>query len=152
MLLGLVDPDHLGSGSGNSGASSPNTGINTTNPKHGGSMTVGTFSEVDGFYPPANHFDTTGYLYALTVYDLLFWTGADGKWAPYLAESISPNSSYDIWTMKFRPGIKFSDGSDLTSTVALANIQALKKSALTGPALQVLTAPPPSTASPSSSS
>lgn len=119
--------------------SSSTSGINTTNPKPGGALNIGVFSEIDGFYPPSNHFDQTGFLYAMTVYDPLFWTGADGSVAPYLAESISSDSTYQTWTMKLRPGVKFSDGSDLTAAVVLANFNAFRSSALTGPALAVVT-------------
>ena len=29
---------------------------------------------------------------------------------PYLAESVTPNATYDQWTIKLRPGVKFHDG------------------------------------------
>jgi ABC-type transport system substrate-binding protein len=38
----------------------------------------------------------------------------------------------DTWTMTLRPGIKFNDGSPLTSAVIVANYQELKTSPLTG--------------------
>ncbi len=57
---------------------------------------------------------------------------ADGTVQPYLAQSLTPNAAFDVWTMKLRPGIKFNDGSPLTSAVVLANYQELKTSPLTG--------------------
>ena len=83
----------------------------------GGALTVGTIAEIDGFYPPTNHWDTNGFLYANTVYDPLMAVAADGSIQPYLAKSMTPNSTFDVWTMTLRPNIKFSDGSALTSSV-----------------------------------
>ena len=40
---------------------------------------------------------------------------------------MTPNSTYDTWTMTLRPGVKFSDGSALTSAVVAANYHALAK-------------------------
>ncbi len=97
---------------------------------------VGTIAEIDGFYPPVNHWDTNGFLYANAVFDPLMAVAADGSIEPYLAQSMTSNSTFDTWTMTLRPGIKFSDGSALTSAVVKANFEALAASALTGVALK----------------
>ena len=89
---------------GRSPASGPGT------PVRGGSLTVGTIAEIDGFYPPTNHWDTNGFLYANAVYDPLMAVAADGTIQPYLAKSMTANSTFDTWTMTLRPGIKFNDG------------------------------------------
>ena len=60
---------------------------------------------------------------------------ANGTIQPYLAQSCTPNSTYDTWTLVLRPSIKFNDGSDLTATVLANNFTALKASLLTGQAL-----------------
>jgi peptide/nickel transport system substrate-binding protein len=120
-------------GAGSSTGAKP--GVGTGTPKRGGTLTVGTIAEIDGFYPPNNHWDSNGFLYANAVYDPLMAVAADGSTQPYLAESISNNATFDVWTMKLRPGIKFNDGSALTSAVVQANFAELKSSALTGVAL-----------------
>ena len=102
----------------------------------GGALTIGTIAEIDGFYPPTNHWDTNGFLYANTVYDPLMAVAADGSIQPYLAKSMTSNSTFDVWTMTLRPDIKFNDGSALTSAVVKANFEALQASALTGTALK----------------
>ncbi len=61
---------------------------------------------------------------------------ADGSIKPYLAETMSPNSTYDTWTMTLRSGVTFHDGSALTSAVVKANFAALASSALAGQALK----------------
>lgn len=110
--------------------------MGTGTPVRGGSLTVGTLAEIDGFYPPTNHWDTTGFLYANTVYDPLMAIAADGTVKPYLAQSITSNATYDAWTMTLRPGVLFSDGSALTSAVVKANYDVLTTSLLTGVALK----------------
>ncbi|MGB7052767.1 MAG: ABC transporter substrate-binding protein [Acidimicrobiales bacterium] len=127
-------------GCGNSGASSTTTlppssgkgGVNTKNPVRGGSLTFGTVAEIDGFYPPLNHWDQNGFLYANSVYDPLMALAADGTVHPYLCQSLTPNAAMDTWTMTLRPGIKFNDGSPLTAQVIVANYTELKTSPLTG--------------------
>jgi ABC-type transport system substrate-binding protein len=106
-------------------------GVATGKPVRGGTLTIGTIAEIDGFYPPTNHWDTNGFLYANAVYDPLMAVAADGSTQPYLAESMTPNSTFDVWTMKLRSGITFNDGSALTSAVVKANYTALSASALT---------------------
>jgi ABC-type transport system substrate-binding protein len=105
-------------------------------PVRGGALTVGTIAEIDGFYPPANHWDTNGFLYANTVFDPLMAVAADGTIKGYLADTMTPNSTYETWTLTLRPGVLFNDGSALTSAVVKANYNALAASALTGQALK----------------
>lgn len=59
----------------------------------------------------------TGRLYpAITmVYDGLAVQGPDGSPKPSLASSWEANEAADVWTFKIRDGVKFHDGSDLTS-------------------------------------
>jgi peptide/nickel transport system substrate-binding protein len=111
-------------------------GVGTGNPVRGGALTIGTIAEIDGFYPPTNHWDSNGFLYANAVYDPLMAVAADGSTQPYLAQSVASNTTFDVWTIKLRPGIKFHDGSELTSAVVKANFVALQASALTGVALR----------------
>ena len=114
-------------------SSKPGYGVGT--PVRGGSLTIGLVAEIDGFYPPNNHWDTNGYLYAQCLYDPLMAIAADGSIQPYLAASCTPNSTYDTYTMTLRPNVKFHDGSPLTSQVVVNNYTALKASLLTGQAL-----------------
>ena len=141
VALGAGAPSLLAGCSSSSGsAGSPTTGskagVGTGTPKRGGSLTVGTLADIDGFYPPSNHWDTNGYNYANAIYDPLMAVATDGSIQPYLAKSMTSNSTFDTWTMTLRPGIKFHNGSDLTSAVVKANYDALKVSLLTGVALK----------------
>jgi ABC-type transport system substrate-binding protein len=127
------------SGGSTGGTSSATPGVNTGTPKKGGTAVIGTTAEIDGFYPPNNHWDINGYLYANTIYDPLTAAAADGSIQPYLCETITPNTDYTQWTMTLRPGVHFSDGSPLTADVVKANFDALKASPLTRTALQPVT-------------
>jgi peptide/nickel transport system substrate-binding protein len=98
-------------------AGSSTAGSKPGTPKRGGALVVGTIAEIDGFYPPTNHWDTNGFLYANAVFDPLMAVASDGTIKPYLCQSMTSNSTFDTWTMTLRPGIKFSDGSALTSAV-----------------------------------
>ena len=120
-------------------SSKPGVGVGT--PVRGGALNIGIVAEIDGFYPPNNHWDTNGYLYAQCIYDPLMAIAANGTIQPYLAESCTPNSTFDTWTLTLRPNIKFHDGSALTAGVVVNNFTALKASLLTGQALtQVVSA------------
>lgn len=124
--------------SANAGHAAPGAkpGVGTGTPRRGGVATIGTGAEIDGFFPATNHWDNNGYLYANTVYDPLTAVAADGTIQPYLAQSVTPNADYSMWTVTLRPGITFNDGSALTASVVKANYDALVASPLTGLALK----------------
>ena len=44
-------------------------------------------------------------MYARTVFDPLAIITANGHWAPYLAQSITPNADYTSWTITLRPTV-----------------------------------------------
>jgi peptide/nickel transport system substrate-binding protein len=121
---------------GSGGSSSSKPGVGSGRPVRGGALTVGTIAEINGFYPATSNWGTNGFLYANAVFDPLMAVAADGTIKPYLAESMTGNSTFDTWTMTLRPGIEFHDGSALTSAVVKANLEALGSSALTGQALK----------------
>lgn len=104
-------------------------------PKHGGSLHVGTTSEIDSFSPFSGHWDNTGLTYANTIYDTLTAIAADGSAKPYLAQSVTPNPEHTLWTITLRPGVLFHDGTPLDASVLVKNIEAFLGSPLTGPAL-----------------
>ncbi len=125
-----------GSGSGTTGgsASHPN-GISSATPKTGGKLVFGTEAEEKGFNPTTATYDTTGILYARTVFDPLAALAADGTVAPYLAKSITPNADYTTWTIVMRPNVVFHDGTPCDAAAVAYNLQAQKAALLTGPAV-----------------
>ena len=135
VALGGVAAAGLSSCSSGAGGSTGTTAAPAGTPARGGSITIGTMAEIDGFSPSQNRWDTNGLLYANTVYDPLMAVARDGSIQPYLAQSLTPNSAYDQWTLVLRTGVLFHDGTSLTSAVVKANFEALRTSALTGGAL-----------------
>jgi ABC-type transport system substrate-binding protein len=118
-------------------------GVSLKKPKKGGSLTFGVDAEEQGFDPTQARFDEVGVMYARTVFDPLTIVTATGGWAPYLAQSVVPNSDYTSWTVTLRPNLVFHDNTPCDGAALLANFVAHKKSVLTGivinPTLQSIT-------------
>ncbi len=107
-------------------------GIGGGKPRSGGSLTFGAQAEEPGFDPFTASWDTTGILYARTVFDPLAIVAADGSIQPYLAESITPNADYTVWTITARPGVTFHDGTPFDGAAIALNIEAYHDSLITG--------------------
>jgi peptide/nickel transport system substrate-binding protein len=118
-------------------------GVTKQTPKKGGTLTFGVDAEEQGFDPTQARFDEVGVMYARTVFDPLTIVLANGDWAPYLAQSVVPNSSYTTWTVTLRPNVMFHDGTPCNGAALLTNFEAQAKSFLTGivlkPTLQSIT-------------
>jgi ABC-type transport system substrate-binding protein len=118
-------------------------GISKATPKKGGSLVFGVDAEEQGFDPTQGRFDEVGVMYARTVFDPLTIVLTNGDWAPYLAQSVVPNSSYTAWTITLRPNVKFHDGTACDGAALVTNLEAQSKSLLTGivvnPTLQSIT-------------
>lgn len=103
-------------GSSGSGGTSPTTADAGT-PKKGGRIVISAADEADlGLAPWSAVTDVGGASVATAIYDTLAAFNDKGEAVPFLAESITPNADATVWDVKLRDGIKFSDGSDLTSS------------------------------------
>ncbi len=129
---------------GNSGSATGTTsgstgthydGISTTTPKPGGQLVFGVDTEEKGFSPTQGTFDEVGILYARTVFDPLMILDAGGTPQPYLAQSVTPNSDHTVWTITVRPNVVFHNGAPCDAAAVVANFEAHKSSALTGPSV-----------------
>jgi peptide/nickel transport system substrate-binding protein len=109
-------------------------GVGKGSPVKGGTVILATGSEIDGFDPSQSDWDTTGLTYAATVYDQLTSLAPDGTVRGYLAESVTPNAEYNVWTIQLRPNIVFHNGVALTAAAVKENLDAFVASALTGAA------------------
>ena len=75
-----------------------------------------------------------------SVYDTLtVQADNEDSWAPYLAESVTPNADYTTWTVKARPGVSFHDGTPLDGAAMADNLSRAKNGILTGAALTDVT-------------
>lgn len=68
------------------------------------------------------------------ISDPLFITKDDGTIVPYLVDKVTPGSDYKTWTITVKSGIKFHDGTPLDGAAVKYNVDACRKSPLTGPA------------------
>ena len=99
-----------GSTSSTSTGSHPN-GISTATPKKGGQLVFGVDAEEKGFSTTQGTFDEVGLLYARTVFDPLMIIADDGTPQPYLAQSVTHNPDYTVWTITLRPNLVFHNGT-----------------------------------------
>jgi peptide/nickel transport system substrate-binding protein len=99
------------SSSTDSTSSGARAGVSNTTPRPGGSLIFATEAEDQGFDPTSARFDETGILYARTLFDPLTIVAADGSIQPYLAQAVTPNSDYTVWTITARPNVVFHDGT-----------------------------------------
>jgi ABC-type transport system substrate-binding protein len=133
---GLLEACSSGSASPSStGTGSHPNGVSSAAPQTGGKLIFGTEAEEKGFDPTTATFDTTGILYARTVFDPLACIAADGSVQPYLAQSITPNADYTVWTVTMRPGVVFHDGTACDGQAVAYNFDAQRSSSLAGPAV-----------------
>ena len=117
------------------GASSNITIAASGEPTPGGKLVFGLEAESDGFNPTTNRWAISGTEVGLAVFDPLVAFDSNGQWAPYLAQSLTPNADYTVWTITVRPNIKFQDGTPLTGAAIETMFKAHLDSALTRPAL-----------------
>jgi peptide/nickel transport system substrate-binding protein len=116
--------------------------VNTTSapivdkPVLGGKLVVGVEAEVANAWVPANmNCDVACQTRSRTIFEPLASVSADFKVLPYLAESITSNADYTVWTIKARPGVKFHDGTDFNADAMVYNMHDMQKSPLVGPAI-----------------
>jgi ABC-type transport system substrate-binding protein len=126
--LGLAWEDLAGASTNGPGRN----GISLRKPKKGGSLVFGVDAEEQGFDPTQARMDEVGIMYARTVFDPLTIVTNSGGWAPYLAQSVVPNSDYTSWTITLRPNLVFHDGTPCNGAALVTNLQAQSKSFLTG--------------------
>jgi peptide/nickel transport system substrate-binding protein len=100
---------------GGGGAAEPDAGSTTTAaPQVGGVVTVGQFTAGPGLDPAkVAGSGSVGGNELLAVYDVLMrYNPESQKYEGRTAESLTPNADFTRWTLKLRPGIKFTDGTD----------------------------------------
>ena len=115
------------SGSGSSGAA-------------GGRPTVRLADGATGFPSPFASNADFGYQQMSLLYDTLLWTDGDGDLLPWLAESFQSSPDHLTYTFQLRPGLKWSDGRDVTADDVAFTFEYYAKQGSLSPA--VITQPP----------
>ncbi|MGA0218490.1 MAG: ABC transporter substrate-binding protein, partial [Ilumatobacteraceae bacterium] len=80
-----------------------------------GSISVGLEAEATGLRPWEDTCSSPCYNMMIAVYDKLMEQDVNGEYTPYLAESITPNEDFTVWTMTLRSGVTFHNGVELTA-------------------------------------
>src|SRR4051812_47526962 len=116
-----------GGGSGGSGGSgnATQTTVNDTNlkPEPGGSATLALEADTTGGWCLSEaQLAIAGIQVARSIYDTLTVPDNKGGYAPFLAQSVTPNTDFTVWTVKVRPGITFHDGTPLNAAVVRDNL------------------------------
>jgi ABC-type transport system substrate-binding protein len=115
-------------------------GVNKGKPKLGGTLTVGTLSDVPNYHifnGSQGKLDASGFCVANALYDPLFVMSENGKVAlPMLALSATPNADYTVWTIKLRHGVGFTNGATFDADICVANYTAAAADPTVGGAIQ----------------
>jgi peptide/nickel transport system substrate-binding protein len=88
-------------------------------PKAGGTLRIGMDREPSSFDPTVQNANPA----AFAVYDTLMRLTPEGTTEPYLAEAMDSPDGGLTWRMKLRPGVTFSDGTDLDAEAVVVNVQ-----------------------------
>ena len=79
-----------------------------------------------GYCLPNARLAAAGIQVATAVYDSLMAINSKGEYVPYLAESFTPNATFDEWTIKLREGITFHNGEPLDAEALKLNIDSFR--------------------------
>jgi peptide/nickel transport system substrate-binding protein len=137
-------PDAAGGGSGG-GAGEASVVVDDVSvepegdPVRGGTIVFGLSGETGGNWnPTAGQWVGSSYIIAATFYDFLMAYGEDDEVEPYLAESMTSNDDFTLWTITLRPGVTFHDGSPLDAEALKVNLDAQRTSPLIGPVMRTV--------------
>jgi peptide/nickel transport system substrate-binding protein len=122
-----------GSSQGSAGATTSASGAGGT-PQRGGTLRVGaTGGGSSDTLDAQNSLTTVDFLRAGALYEqLMIMDPKTGQPDYALAESVEPNKKGTEWTIRVRPGVKFHDGTPLTSKDVLYSLQRIEKNKYPG--------------------
>ena len=138
-----------GDGDGESEATVPDVDTSvvaeTEEAVYGGTVTIGLEADATGLRPWEDSCSSPCYNIMRAIYDPLMDQTSEGTYEPFLAESISSNEDFTVWTMTLRPDVTFHNGTQLTAqTIAdmfpLQQAGAAGQSGITGANLVGVTA------------
>src|SRR5687768_17555590 len=121
VVIGLLaaacgddDGDDASATSTTGGPGATTAPATTAAPKVGGTVTMGVFAEPSGLDPVVAQGGGTGGNHEMgAIYDTLMRIDPATKtFVPQLAESMTSNADGSEFTLKLRPNVKFSDGTD----------------------------------------
>lgn len=116
-----------GDGGGGGGEPRAETGVGgsavgNAKVQQGGTLRVASIAPANPLDPVAM-IDLASYAIVAQSYEFLAYSGSDLKLTPGLAESWKPNEDGSEWTFKIRQGVKWLDGSPLTTDDIIASFE-----------------------------
>lgn len=96
-------------------------------PRSGGILDIAMPPDAISWSPAGRSWSPAELQAARAVYDRLLVRDVNDVPAMELAESLTPNADYTVWTIVLRPGVTFSDGSPLDSAAVAANLEAQRR-------------------------
>jgi peptide/nickel transport system substrate-binding protein len=119
--------------------SSPSAAERDAGPPHpGGALTIGLSGETDSFNPFAGTWSVPSYEVANAVFEPLAAVDQVGIAHPYLAESITPNEDFTVWTITLRPNVTFQNGQKLDAAALKKNLDTARTTGLTAQAFTLV--------------
>jgi peptide/nickel transport system substrate-binding protein len=101
----------------------------------GGSVEFALVGETaGGWCLPQAQLASNGIQVAIAIYDTLMTVNNKGEYVPYLAKSMTPNATFDEWTIALRPGVKFHDGTPVDAAAVKLNLDSFRGANPTLPA------------------
>jgi peptide/nickel transport system substrate-binding protein len=120
-----------GGGGGGGGSGSSSSFEDEGEPQRGGEVVMGLEAETTGGYClPIAQLAISGIQVANAIYDTLTVPATNGEYVPYLAESVTSNDDFTVWTITLRPNITFHNGQPLDAEALKANLDAWKEGIL----------------------
>ena len=106
-------------------------------PVPGGKVVMGIEADTSSPWRPSEMVCAIAcYQVIRNIYDSLAMANDAGSWSPYLAEAITPNDDYTVWSITAREGVTFHDGTPFDGAAIVENISRAKAGILTGNALR----------------
>jgi ABC-type transport system substrate-binding protein len=122
-----------GAGTTAAGGAGTTAAASDLTPVQGGKLVVGIEADTGSPWVPSKFTCAAScYVTIGSVFDTLAAVTEDGEVVPYLAESITPNEDYTVWTFVAREGVTFHDGTPFDGAAMVDNITRQYKSFLTG--------------------
>lgn len=110
---------------GGGGSDSKSKSGSSNTPVSGGEFVVGLEAEtLGGWCLPEATLAGSGLNVANAIYDTLTAYDDEAQWVPFLAESVTPNDTFDEWTIELREGVTFHNGEPLDAQIVADNITA----------------------------
>jgi peptide/nickel transport system substrate-binding protein len=92
----------------------------------GGNLTFGLEAETTDYCLPRAQLAISGIQVVAAIYDTLTVPNDRGEIVPYLAKSVTPDSTFTTWRIALRPGVTFHDGTPLDADAVKLNLDSYR--------------------------